>query len=122
VAAIISALTERRVPTALAMTGEISLTGDIFPVGGLNEKLLAARRVGIREVILPHKNTNEISDLPKDLCEGMTFHKIKKVDEGLKIIFGPSLFQPIKKEPAKKTATKKSSSRKKPRKAGARAR
>ncbi len=107
VAAIISALTETRISTKIAMTGEISLTGDIFPVGGLNEKLLAARRIGIREVILPFKNTNEISELPKDLREGMTFHKIKKVDEGLKILFGSSLFKSANGKPPKKSSAKK---------------
>jgi len=116
VAAMISALTKRRISTGIAMTGEISLTGDIFPVGGLNEKLLAARRVGITDIILPHKNTNEISELPKDLRKGLTLRKIKKVDEGLKIIFGASLFKK-----RKKTAPKKESAKKKPGKTRARA-
>jgi len=107
VAAIISALTENRIPTTMAMTGEISLSGDILPVGGLNEKLLAARRVGIHEIILPYKNTNEISELPKDLLEGMKLHKIKKIDDGLKVLFGKTLFKGADKKPPKKAPAKK---------------
>jgi len=93
IVAMISALAGRRVSTKIAMTGEISLTGDIFPVGGLNEKLLAAKRAGINVVIVPYKNSNELSELPKDLRAGLKLRKVKKIDEALRIIFGPDLLK-----------------------------
>ncbi len=97
VAAMISALKKQRISTRVAMTGEISLTGSIFPVGGLNEKLLAAKRSGITEIIVPRKNAKEISELPKELVNGLKLHKVKKVEEALKIVFGPELFKASKK-------------------------
>jgi len=105
IVAMISALTRRRVSTKIAMTGEISLTGDIFPVGGLNEKLLAAKRAGISEVIVPYKNSNELSELPKDLRVGLNLRKVKKVDDALKIIFGPDLFKSSKPRRLKEDKT-----------------
>ena len=112
IVAMLSALLKKRVSTGIAMTGEISLTGDVFPVGGLNEKLLAAKRVGINEIILPFKNSNEISELPKNLLAGMTLRKVKKVDEALRIIFGPELFKPHKSAIKKKGAPEKEVSEK----------
>ena len=97
VAAMISALKKQRISTKIALTGEISLTGSIFPVGGLNEKLLAAKRTGITEIIVPQKNAKEISELPKELVNGIKLHKVKKVEEALKITFGPELFKAAKK-------------------------
>lgn len=111
IAAMLSILLKKRISTKIAMTGEISLTGDIFPVGGLNEKLLAAKRVGIREVVLPHKNSNEISELPKELLTGLKLRKVKKVDEALKVVFGPDLL--TRPKPAK-VAQKRDSGRSKP--------
>jgi ATP-dependent Lon protease len=102
ITAMLSALTNRKVSTRIAMTGEISLTGDIIPVGGLNEKLLAAKRVGIKDIVLPYKNTKEISELPKELLKGLKLHKIKKVDEALRIVFGPGFFKRTKAKPGKK--------------------
>ncbi len=112
IVAMLSALTGTPVSTNLAMTGEISLTGDIIPVGGLNEKLLAAKRVGIKEVILPFKNTKEISELPKELLKGLKLHKIKKVDEALKLVFGAKFIKPVRSGTRKK-ATKPVSTKKK---------
>ncbi len=63
--AIVSALTGRKVDRKVALTGEITLRGDVLPVGGLKEKLLAARAAGVREVVLPHLNRREISEIPK---------------------------------------------------------
>jgi len=114
IVAMLSALLKKPVSTKIAMTGEISLTGDIIPVGGLNEKLLAAKRVGIKDIILPFKNTKEISELPKDLLKGLKLHKIKKVDEALRIVFGKGLFKKTKAKASQKTnkpATKQKKSR-----------
>lgn len=97
VATMISALTGMAISTKLAMTGEISLTGDMIPVGGLNEKLLAAKRVGITEIIVPFKNGKDISELPRQLVKGLKLRKVKKVDDALRIIFGAKLFVKPKK-------------------------
>jgi ATP-dependent Lon protease len=90
------------------MTGEISLTGDIFPVGGLNEKLLAARRVGIKEVIMPAKNKREISELPKELLKGLRLRPVSRTEEALKIVFGADFFKPKRKEKGQHHPAKKS--------------
>ncbi|MEE9441587.1 MAG: endopeptidase La [candidate division Zixibacteria bacterium] len=102
IAAMISAFTGKSVTTNIAMTGEISLSGDIIPVGGLNEKLLAAKRVGINEIIVPYKNAKEISELPKDLTKGLKLRKVKKVNQALKIIFGPKFIKPVRKASTRK--------------------
>ncbi|MFH1700607.1 MAG: endopeptidase La [Candidatus Zixiibacteriota bacterium] len=107
IAAMISAFTGVSVTTKIAMTGEITLSGDIIPVGGLNEKLLAAKRVGINEIIVPFKNAKDISELPKELTNGLKLHKVKKIDEVLKIIFGPKFIKSTRKAPAKKKEKKK---------------
>jgi ATP-dependent Lon protease len=83
-AALASELTRRPVRGDIAMTGEITLSGRVLPVGGIKEKVLAARRVGIREVILPRlneKNVNE--DLTDELRKGLTVHYVQSVDEVL---------------------------------------
>jgi ATP-dependent Lon protease len=59
------------------MTGEITLRGDILPVGGIKEKILAARRAGICEIIIPHGNAKDLVDIPDHLREGMTFHELQ---------------------------------------------
>jgi len=85
--AILSCLTGIPVRTDLAMTGEITLTGDVLPVGGLNEKLLGAKRLGIFEVIVPSRNQKDIAELPSELLEGLTLHYVKTVGEVLKLAF-----------------------------------
>jgi ATP-dependent Lon protease len=92
ICAMVSALTGKSIRTSLAMTGEISLTGEIFPVGGLNEKLLAAKRMGITEIILPYKNNKDISELPKELVKDLTLRKVKKVDSAIRLAFGKEFF------------------------------
>ncbi len=83
--AIASALTKRRIRGDLAMTGEITLTGRVLPVGGIKEKVLAAHRSGIRNVILPDENEADLDDLPKDVRADMTFKLVKHADEVLEI-------------------------------------
>jgi ATP-dependent Lon protease len=112
VAAMISALKKQRISTKVALTGEISLTGSIFPVGGLNEKLLAAKRTGITEIIVPQKNAKEISELPKELVNGLKLHKVKKVDQAIKIAFGGK-FPKVKNENSKAGKVKKTAYKKK---------
>ncbi len=81
-AALVSMLTERRLRPNLAMTGEITLTGQVLPVGGIKEKVLAARRSGVREVILPWENeVNVKEDLKTEQVGDVTFHYVKSMDE-----------------------------------------
>ncbi|MFX7724177.1 S16 family serine protease, partial [Acinetobacter baumannii] len=77
VSALVSALTEVPVRHDIAMTGEITLTGRVLPIGGVKEKVLGARRAGIREVILPKQNEADLSDIPKPLRQNMTFHFVE---------------------------------------------
>jgi ATP-dependent Lon protease len=84
VTALASELTGRPVRSDLAMTGEITLSGRVLPVGGIKEKVLAARRVGIRAVALPRQNEKNVKeDLSEDLRRTMTFHFVTNIDEVL---------------------------------------
>ena len=86
--ALTSLMRGQVVRSDLAMTGEITLRGKVLPVGGVKEKVLAARRVGIREVVLPARNEKDLIDVPAPLQEGMTFHFVENVDEVLKLALG----------------------------------
>jgi len=82
--ALASLLTGRRLRPDLAMTGEVSLTGRVLPVGGIKEKVLAAHRAGVRTVILPRRNDkNLVEDVPAEVREAMTFHLIDQVGEAI---------------------------------------
>ncbi|HZR28535.1 MAG TPA: endopeptidase La [Terriglobales bacterium] len=84
--ALVSLLTERRVRPYTAMTGEITLSGNVLPVGGIKEKVLAARRSGVRDVILPAENeTNVHEDLTPEQLEGVNVHFVKQIEEVLSI-------------------------------------
>jgi ATP-dependent Lon protease len=86
VTALASELTGRPVRSDLAMTGEITLSGRVLPVGGIKEKVLAARRVGIRAVALPRQNEKNVKeDLSEDLRRTMTFHFVTNIDEVLEL-------------------------------------
>jgi len=81
-AALVSMLTDRKLKPNLAMTGEITLTGQVLPVGGIKEKVLAARRGGVREVILPFDNeVNVKEDLKTEQVADVKFHYVKSMDE-----------------------------------------
>jgi len=79
--AIVSILTGRLVKNDLAMTGEITLRGKVMPIGGVKEKVLAAKRAGIKTVILPEKNKNDIEDVPEDLRKEMEFIYVDTIDQ-----------------------------------------
>jgi ATP-dependent Lon protease len=88
--ALASALTKRPVRGDIAMTGELTLSGRVLPVGGIKEKVLAARRVGIREVILPRQNEkNVVEDLTEELRRELTIHYVHSVDEVLLLALMP---------------------------------
>jgi len=82
---IVSAITGRPVKSRLAMTGEITLRGKVLPVGGIKEKILAAKRAGITEIILSTDNKKDIAEIRPDYLNGMTFHYVKKVEEVIAI-------------------------------------
>jgi ATP-dependent Lon protease len=88
VTALTSLFTNRPVPPDLAMTGEISLRGRVLPVGGLKEKVLAARRAGITRVLLPSDNAKDLADIPPDRLEGIEVHPVATVAEVLHLAFG----------------------------------
>lgn len=81
--ALVSALAEIPVRNDVAMTGEITLTGRVLPIGGVKEKVLGARRAGIREVILPKQNQPDLSDIPAYLRHNLKFHFAESLDEVL---------------------------------------
>jgi ATP-dependent Lon protease len=83
VTALTSALTGRCVRSDVAMTGEVTLTGDVLPIGGLKEKALAAQRLGIKHVIAPELNEQDIDEIPEHLREQLSFHFVSHVEEVL---------------------------------------
>jgi ATP-dependent Lon protease len=83
--AMASAFTQRKVKKYLAMTGEITLRGSVLPVGGIKEKILAARRANIKEIILSRKNEKDILDIKADYIKGLKFHYVDTMHEVLEI-------------------------------------
>jgi ATP-dependent Lon protease len=83
--ALASAFLNAKLKPFLAMTGEITLRGKVLPVGGIKEKILAARRAGITDVILSDDNRKDVEDINKDYLKGMKFHYVKKMNEVLEI-------------------------------------
>jgi ATP-dependent Lon protease len=83
---LVSLLTQRAVRKDLAMTGEITLSGRVLPVGGIKEKVLAAHRAGVRTVVLPSRNEkNLLEDVPREIREAMTFHLVDTADQVLAV-------------------------------------
>lgn len=68
------------------MTGETTLRGRVLPVGGIKEKILAAKRAGIREIVLSEENRKDISEIKPEYLEGLTFHYVKTNDDVLKLV------------------------------------
>jgi ATP-dependent Lon protease len=85
--AMISALTNKPTNSNVAMTGEITLRGQILPIGGLNEKLLAAQRSGIKTVLIPKENKKDLKEIPAKIMEGLRIIPIETVDEAIKYVF-----------------------------------
>lgn len=88
--AIISVFTERVVRSDFAMTGELTLRGFVLPVGGIKEKLLAARRRGIKNIILPFENKKDLTDLPKNALRDLNIHFVKDMQEVLDLLLFPA--------------------------------
>ena len=83
--ALVSAMSGRPVRRDLAMTGEITLTGRVLPIGGVKEKVLGAHRAGVRHVILPQRNAADLDDVPKEVQKDLTFHFASTLDEVLQV-------------------------------------
>ncbi len=83
--ALVSALTSIPVKASVAMTGEITLRGEVLPIGGLKEKLLAASRGGIRTVIIPHENEKDLAEIPKNVVQNLEIVPVRWIDEVLSI-------------------------------------
>ena len=89
VTAMVSALTGRPVKAGLAMTGEITLSGKVLPVGGIKEKMLAAHRYGVKTVLLPERNMQDLTELPEKVREEIHFIPVSHMDEVLKLALKP---------------------------------
>ncbi len=96
--ALVSVLTGISVRADVAMTGEITLRGEVLPIGGLKEKLLAARRAGIAEVIIPEENRRDLKEIPKNILEDIKIHCVKWIDEVLQLAL-TRVPQPLLDEP-----------------------
>jgi ATP-dependent Lon protease len=94
-----SIYTQRKVKAKLAMTGEITLRGKVLPVGGIKEKILAARRSGIREIVLSAKNKRDIDEIETQYLKGLTFHYVENVNE----VLGAALLKDKVKDPMRFT-------------------
>jgi len=86
VTALTSLLTGRTVSKDMAMTGEITLRGDVLPVGGIKEKVLAAVRAGIKEIVLPALNEKDVVEIPDNVKEGIRFHLVQDIKEALGLL------------------------------------
>ena len=94
VTSIVSSITGVPVDRNIAMTGEVTLRGNVLPIGGLKEKLLAAHRAGIKKVLIPHENKKDLIEVPKKVLEDIKIYPVKNVDEVLKIALTREL-QPV---------------------------
>ena len=104
--ALVSVLTNIPVKSDVAMTGEITLRGQVLPIGGLKEKLLAAHRGGIKTVIIPHENTRDLKEIPDNIKADLRICPVKWIDEVLEVAlkYQP---EPLKKAEKPSVTTKK---------------
>lgn len=96
--ALLSLLKDKPLRSSLAMTGELSLTGQVLPIGGLKEKTIAARRNGIKDIIIPHQNIRDLDDIPEHIRKGISFHPVQRMEEVLDIAFSRGKIQPKLKD------------------------
>jgi ATP-dependent Lon protease len=94
VTALASLLADQPVRSTVGMTGEITLQGRVLPIGGVKQKVLAAHRAGITEVILPKRNEGDLDDVPKKVREEIAFHPVETVDEVLALALEPAADEP----------------------------
>jgi len=86
-AALYSLFSQKTIDPKIAMTGEITLTGRILPVGGIKEKVLGAKRAGIKTILIPSQNDKDLGEIPTHVRKGMTFRRVKTIRDALKILF-----------------------------------
>ena len=86
--ALLSLVIKKKIKDRLAMTGELSLTGQVLPIGGLKEKTVAARRNKIKDIIIPAANENDLDEIPEHVKKGITFHPVHRMEEVIEIAFG----------------------------------
>lgn len=108
--AMVSALTNTPLPYDVAMTGELTLSGRVLPIGGLKEKTLAAHRSEVLKIILPKDNEKDIPEIPDKIRKRMKFYPVTNMDEAIKEAFGKR-FKPSKKKATKTTRNKRTASR-----------
>jgi ATP-dependent Lon protease len=89
ITAIVSLLSGRPVRNTVGMTGEVTLQGLVLPIGGVKQKVLAAHRTGLKEVILPRRNAKDLDDVPESVREQITFHLASRIDEVLSAALEP---------------------------------
>jgi ATP-dependent Lon protease len=88
--ALVSLLTGRKAKNSVGMTGEITLQGKVLPIGGVKQKVLAAHRAGLTEVILPERNEADLEDVPDAVREELTFHAVSTVDDVIRRALEPA--------------------------------
>ena len=98
-AALISLFSNRAIHQELAMTGEVTLTGRVLPVGGVREKVLAARRAGITTVLIPRHNEKDLIELPAEVKADVTFHAVDTLEDVVKLLFPPESAKPNAAKP-----------------------
>ncbi len=82
---LVSLYTQRKVKKSVAMTGEITLRGKVLPVGGIKEKILAAKRAHIKEIILCEENRRDVEDIKEEYLDGLTFHYVKEMSQVIEL-------------------------------------
>ena len=85
VTSIVSSITDNPINREIAMTGEVTITGQVLAIGGLKEKLLAAHRAGIKHVLIPKENEKDLTDIPEKVKNDIKITTVKHADEALKI-------------------------------------
>ena len=88
--AIVSLLTGRPVRSTVGMTGEVTLQGLVLPIGGVKQKVLAAHRMGLTEVILPKRNEQDLEDVPESVRQAVTFHAVSRMEDVLAVALEPA--------------------------------
>jgi ATP-dependent Lon protease len=85
--ALLSLIRNKKIKDSFAMTGELSLTGDVLPIGGLKEKTIAARRNMIKHIIIPKQNEKDLDEIPTYIKKGIKFHPVSRMEEVIETVF-----------------------------------
>jgi ATP-dependent Lon protease len=103
-AALLSLFRGQAIRSDLAMTGEVTLTGRVLPVGGIREKILAARRAGIKHVLVPHHNEKDLAELPAEVKADIQFHIVESLDDVITHLFAgdQSGERPVARRPGRR--------------------